>query len=143
MINMIEKVQHKQTRHKPYEERLEVLNLYSLEQRQLRGDLIEVFKILNVLEGVRRWLRGDLIEVFKILNGLEGVSERKFFQRSIVYTQLRGHPSSSKPALKKGLNIRRQFFSVRIINKWNILPASVVKSKKTNQLKNELEYFLE
>ena len=42
-----------------------------------------------------------------------------------------------KPALKKGLNIRRQFFSARIINEWNSLPASVVKSETTNQFKNE------
>ncbi len=57
---MIEKVQRRATkmipslRHKPYEERLEVLNLYSLEQRRLRGDLIEVFKFsMDWKESVR------------------------------------------------------------------------------------------
>ncbi len=34
-------------RNKPYEERLSLLNLFSLEKRRLRGKVIECFKLLN------------------------------------------------------------------------------------------------
>jgi len=33
----------------PYEDRLEQLNLWSLEDRRLRADLIEVFKVIHGL----------------------------------------------------------------------------------------------
>ncbi|XP_072022805.1 uncharacterized protein B0403.1-like [Amphiura filiformis] len=55
-IITLEKVQRRATKLVPelrnlsYDERLEELNLYSLEQRRIRGDLIETFKILTGLE---------------------------------------------------------------------------------------------
>ena len=36
----------------PHEKGLRILNLYSLEQRQLHGDLIEAFKIMKGVEDV-------------------------------------------------------------------------------------------
>jgi len=34
------------------------------------------------------------------------------------------------------LNIRKHFFSQRIINQWNSLPANVVNAKTVNSFKN-------
>jgi hypothetical protein len=54
----LEKVQRRATkmiptlRNKSYEERLLALNLFSLEQRRSRGDMIEVWKILNGRENI-------------------------------------------------------------------------------------------
>jgi len=51
--NQIEMIQHRFTRlfpdliNKPYEDRLDVLGLCSLEERRIRADLIEVFKIIK------------------------------------------------------------------------------------------------
>jgi len=126
-IEQLEKVQRRATklipslRDKPYHERLKELKLYSLETRRKRGDLIETYKILN---------------------GLEGIEENKLFTRNTNPFQLRGHEDKLfKPALKKGLNSRKNFFSTRVISEWNNLPAHVVNTKTTNQFKNQLDAY--
>ena len=48
--------------HLSYEERLEMLGLFSLEQRRLRGDLIEVFKIMRGMDKVDREQLFPLVE---------------------------------------------------------------------------------
>ena len=94
------------------------MDLYSLEQRRLRGDLIETFKILNDLERI------DKNSIFSISS----------------HTRSRGHSFKLyKSGLKKGLNCRKHFFSNRVISTWNKLPESVVKAKDTNQFKNRLD----
>jgi len=50
---MLDKVQHQATKlvsgleKQTYEERLDLIGLTTLEERRLRGDMIEVFKILK------------------------------------------------------------------------------------------------
>ena len=55
---------------KPYEDRLRILGMYTLQRRRLRGDLIETYKILT---------------------GKERVDSRLFFQLSADIDNLRGH----------------------------------------------------
>ena len=55
---MLEKVQRRETKlvialkEFAYEERLKQLKLYRLEERRLRGDLIEIFKLLAGKENI-------------------------------------------------------------------------------------------
>ena len=122
-ILTLEKVQRRATklvpelRHLAYSDRLMSLNLYSLEQRRERGDLIETFKILK---------------------GFEKTDASFFFTRASSGT--RGHSLKLfKPRLHKSLKCRTDFFSQRVINAWNGLPKYVVGARTTNSFKNELD----
>ena len=87
---------------KTYEERLKLLKLTTLERRQ----------------------RVDLIEVYKILTGKEDIDSSRLFQLASQDLNLRGHHLK----LYKNpchLNVRKYYFSQRIVNSWNSLPKSV------------------
>ena len=123
---LIENVQRRATRlisclrDMPYEERLRRLGLTSLELRRIRGDLIQVFKIVN---------------------GLDGLSFDYFFDFSNVTTN-RGHRLKLR-GKRCRLDVRKYFFSQRVINEWNSLPEDVVLAKSVNAFKNGLDLFFE
>ena len=123
-IKCLEKVQKRATslvsniRRYSYEERLRILDLYSLEKRRERGDLIETFKILK---------------------GLEKVDKEKWFTLS-DNVHLRGHGLKlEKPRAR--LNIRKNFFSHRIVDAWNRLPPGIVEQETVQSFKIELDKF--
>ena len=99
-----------------YNLRLSNTNLLSLEMRRLRSDLIEVFKIMHNLEGVKR----------------EG-----FFQLRID-TGRRGHYLT---ILKQHcrLNVRKYFFTHRVVDTWNKMSEDTVNSKTENRFKNQID----
>ena len=121
-IDSMEKVQRRATRMMgglngySYEERLEIVNLLSLEMRRLRSDLIEVFKIMN---------------------GFEGLSVEEFFELSDV-VRTRGH-SKKIYKLRSRLDVRKYFFTQRIVEEWNNLPPEVVESKTINEFKSKID----
>lgn len=117
----IEKVQHRATklinecRNLNYEKRLESLEIISLEERRVRGDLIEVYKIVK---------------------GIDKLQFSDFFEFN--NNGLRGH--KYKLAKKRNrLDIRQNFFSQRIVDVWNELPEKVVESESLNTFKNRLD----
>ena len=96
-ILLLEKVQRRATKlvwglkDLAYEERLERLKLFSLEERRLRGDLIQTFKLLT---------------------GKENVDYEILFNRSTNH--LRGHSFKLSKSQCNKL-CRRRFFSQRVI----------------------------
>ena len=99
-----------------YEQRLDKTGLTTLEERRVRGDLIEVFKIAN---------------------GLDKLDFDRFFKKSSS-NYLRGHSCK----LVKGrsrLNVRQNFFTNRVINRWNALPEHVVAAPNVNIFKNRYD----
>ena len=127
-IEELERVQRRATKLVPYlkdldyEERLAKLNLMSLEDRRKRGDLIYMFKLMK---------------------GIIDVDYRKFFTLSrdanSNYMLLRGHQYHVKQQENCNGDKRLNFFTIRIINPWNELPAEVVNSKSINEFKSNYD----
>lgn len=121
-IENLEKIQRRATkiitecRGLSYEDRLKVTGLTTLEERRNRGDMIEVFKTIK---------------------GLNKVNHQNFFKFS-NNTRTRGH----KYKLEKNrarLEIRRNFFSNRVVNLWNKLPEHVISANTVNNFKNKYD----
>jgi len=93
-----------------YEERLRTIGLTTLEVRRKRGDLIECYKILT-----RK----------------ENIDPHQFFHLSDNTNDHRGH--SLKLSLNRSrLDLRKNFFSQRVIRAWNNLPQHVVDATSVN-----------
>ena len=124
-MNKIENVQRKFTKHVKglqnlsYEERLKKLQLPSLEYRQTRGDMLQVFKIARN---------------YYDKNSTESIFD---FNSS---SRLRGHNFKiNKPRINK--TKFQRFFSNRVINKWNDLPCDIVNAKSLNEFKNKFDKY--
>ena len=118
-INLLENVQRRATklvwrlRNMEYEDRLVALNLTSLEDRRTRGDMIYTYRLIN---------------------GLEGVDYSKFFSLENHHYNLRGH-SKKIAKTNMSLDVRRFFFSRRVIEKWNSLTEDEVSATSTAAFK--------
>ena len=117
---LLEAVQSKATamvygmKTKNSEERRKQLGLMTLQQRRDRGDLIEVFKILN---GMTRIGPGAFWEVRTAQNGARLVKELATNRK----------------------RQRQNFFSYRVIQKWNLLPVDLKTAPSLNSFKNRLD----
>jgi len=98
-IECLEKVQRSATemvhrlRHLSYEQRLRHLELTTLRERRIRGDLIETFKIMT---------------------GKERVDRSQFFELSTCEYQLRGHTMKLSKQ-RTSLDVRKYSFSQRVV----------------------------
>ena len=103
-----------------YQERLTLWNVKTLEQRRIELDLILVYKILN---------------------GLIYLKPGDFFKKSNFYNNhnLRRHNQCLQSYEIPRTNIRKNFFSIRIIKLWNQLPQNIVSSKSLSSFKSNLK----
>ena len=88
--------------------------------------------------GERR-VRGDLIEVFKVLKGFSKVNSSTWFELS-NNNRTRGHRFKLTKSRSR-VNIRKNFFSQRVVNTWNSLPSEVVEAESINAFKNRYDRY--
>ena len=84
-------------------------------------------------------IRGDLIEVYKILNNKDGSSSCNLSLHENLHTRGNKYKLYMKQV---NYDLRKYFFSNRIIAVWNSLPDHVVASVSINMFKNRLDKFL-
>ena len=107
--NLLERVQRTATR------MIQGMRGLSYEERLERTGLTTLVKV--------RRARGDLIEVFKILKKFEDIELKSLFKLADTGYNTRGH-SLKLAKSRSRLDIRKYFFSQRVIKLWNSLPPT-------------------
>ena len=112
-----------------YDDKLVDLNLPSLSKRRFRGDMIETYKILHKIEDV-------------VPSKFFTISSNHHTYATRQATEISEDTIIPSLGLTKGpskLALRTNFFSQRVINPWNNLPAVTKNSTSVNAFKNNFD----
>ena len=93
------------------------------------------FSCWNINKNTLRRLHLDLIFAYKLLYGLVNIRKDSYF--SFSNTRTRGHSMKLSSTRLKN-DVRKRFFSTRIINVWNSLPHNVVEARSVSNFKRLL-----
>ena len=94
---------------------------------------------MNLFSLKERRIRGELIQVFKLLNGFVNVDYPKLFSLNRNQTRCHGFKLEAK---RYNTALCGNFFSYKIVNAWNSLPVDVVTSTSVDMFKKRLDKIL-
>ena len=97
-----------------YRDRLQMLNLESLEERRIKNDIIYVYKMFNNL------LQFNVDE---------------FFEKCTFTT--RGHVCKLRRPFRR-LSLTHNFFTYRLISRWNAMPLEICSARNVRIFKQVL-----
>jgi hypothetical protein len=123
---MLEKIQRRAVRMvsglqgRTYEDRLQELGMISLEGRRTLYDLVQTFKIIRGFDDVDHSIWFDLVG---------NNPTRHTRQTNDPLNIIRPNPRN---------DIRRSFFSIRVVDTWNALPSEIKQPKSVNMFKNSV-----
>lgn len=115
-----------------YEEKLKDAKLMLLKERRMRGDLIEVFKVMKGISKVDKNNWFDMVTP----------EQRETRQNTVVNEE--GERERREWVIKKErfrLEVRKNFFTVRVVDAWNNLPATVKNASNVNMFKSRIDAF--
>ena len=101
---------------KEYEERLQELGITTLEERRHQADMLQTFKIVR---------------------GIDKVNSESWFQMAANAeraTRSRDGLLNLKPRAAR-LEVRRNFFSNRVVDSWNQIPSEVKNARTVSMFK--------
>lgn len=90
----------------------------------------------------KRRKRDDLIEVFRNIKGIVCIDYKQFFTPGKSTYNLRRHNLNLAVSHSR-LNVRKFFFSLRVVPEWNRLPQHVIDVIIVNQFKRRLDRWLD
>ena len=130
-VSVIEAVQKRAVgmvtnlKNKTYEERLAELDMVTLVERRKRGDLVQMYKIMSGKDKVdyKRW--------FELAQDREGAASTRSISGSMNVVRNEGR-----------LEVRKNFWSVRVCDPWNSLPDMIKEQPTTDSFKNSLDNFI-
>ena len=91
--------------------------------------------MLGLMTLDQRRERGDLIEVYKILKGHTKIDPALFWE----VREARNGVRLVKDLAVNGRKQRHDFFSYRVIQRWNLLPIDLKKAPSLDSFKTKLD----
>ena len=115
-----------------YEEKLRAVGLTTLCERRLRGDMLQTFKIIHCIDDVdpSTWFTKVADHHQRTRNAVSVSDEG----------QVMDELNLLKP--KSRLEVRKNFFSCRVVDYWNSLPANVQGAKDVDGFKEAYDDFI-
>ena len=137
----------------------DIENLESVQRRAikncqgLRGSYEEKLKSVGLTLLCERRARGDMIQTFKILKGIDDMDPKTWFTRvnechqrtrQAVSVSEEGELIQSENLVKpkSRLDVRKNFFSCRVVEPWNDLPPGVQRAADVLDFKKKYDSFI-
>ena len=134
-IDTLEKIQMRaskiplELRKLPYEKRLEIWKLTTLEERRIRGDLIQMYKVLNGFESLD-WYTGPRFAPVTQTRSAHSNSNRLIREN---------FPSKACNDFGHFVSVRHEFFLNRTTQYWNNLSNSQILTNSLNSFKARID----